>query len=136
MLRAGPAPASGASTSTGLGIATKDGSGWMGSHQFDYAYYNGLGKRNNREKWPYDAGAEPWQSGDVFKVQLMPGENATDVGTGILTFWRNGKDLGVAFDNIVCKGQTFYPTFSFDKKRQTFILVDGNALYDDFFPPE
>ena len=136
MLHAGPAPASGASTSTGLGIATKDGSGWMGSHQFDYAYYNGLGKRNNREKWPYgdDAGAEPWKSGDVFKVQLKlkPGET----GTGILNFWRNGKDLGVAFDNIVCKDQTFYPTFSFDKKRQTFILVDGHALYDNFFPSE
>ena len=139
---AGAGLMAGGSTSVGLGISVAEGRSWIGSHEFDYGYYNGLGKRNNKKKESYggEPGMEPWKSGDVFQVELNlgrkpgheKGHGVDGHGHGTLKFWRNGMDLGEAFTNVDCSQERlpFYPTFSFDTKAQTFILVDGCILHD------
>lgn len=86
-----------------------------------------IGLGQDTESWAYDGSSqkswhgsssgsnrygEYWSAGDVIGVIL-------DLETKTISFYRNGKDMGVAFSNV--EGEAFYPAVSLHKRQKVTV---------------
>lgn len=108
-----------------VGIATSsaDLNTFLGGCSQGWGYIGEQALYHNREK--VKIYGESFTAGDVITVHL-------DFNEGTLSFSKNGKALGVAFDKIFGE---IYPAFAFYNEGQEFELVSNECKMYESLPP-